>query len=528
MLLSLMNRLLSRKNPQTIRFQLLLAVNVTLGVALAGLLFWQYEREMEEVVMEKRSGLNDEAIAIHEAVRHLNQDHGTSDVQSYINCVCQQMRNSTSLGHQIVVRLNGKVLQTKPNSPETVRILSEIDSTTEKSNKWINFDKLELIVGHHTGDNISVFVSENRENVRRAIRRKVLIQLAILGTLGLLATTVVNVVLLQIIGAPLNQLLKTVEKISAGDLEAKVPTFNSCEMNQLSSAINSMSQTLHKNDRERRQQMEKARKIQQHLLPNGIQIPGLVTACVFEPADTVAGDYYDFLPLADGSWLICVADVIGHGVPAAMGAAMLKSLLMAASELPPYEPESLLQEVNQRFAATMLPGNFASMFLARWKPDTNEFSWASAGHLPGIMLEKSGRLDSLKSTGMLMGLDAGTVWDQQITFLSTGDRILLFSDGVTETRSPNGELFGQERLTSWFSRCSVLSLQSTVMRIIEILIEWRDESTLSDDLTLVVLQCVANNNEISTIETDDNKSFETLNILTEMDINSQKSRMSDS
>ena len=129
---------------------------------------------------------------------------------------------------------------------------------------------------------------------------------------------------------------------------------------------------------------------------------------------------------------------------------------------------------------------------------------------------------------MLMGLDAGTVWHRQTTFLSTGDRILLFSDGVTETRNPNGELFGQERLTAWFSRCSVLSLQSTVMRIIEILIEWRGESTLSDDLTLVVLQCVANKNEISTIEADDNKSFATLNILTEMEINSQKSRMSDS
>tara|TARA_R110002111_G_scaffold211705_2_gene275186 strand:+ start:429 stop:2012 length:1584 start_codon:yes stop_codon:yes gene_type:complete len=517
MLPSFINKPPSRKNPRTIRFQLLLAVNVTLGVALAGLLLWQYEREMEEVVTEKRSGLNDEAIAIHAAVRHLIQDHSTRDVQSYINCVCQQMRKSTFPEHHIIVRLKGEIIQTKPQSPKTAEILSEIDSTATEGKRWNDFSELELIVGYHTDDNLSVFVSENLRNVRRAIRRKVLVQLAILGTLGLLAACVVNVVLLQIIGAPLNQLLKTVEKISAGDLEAEAPTFKSYEMNQLSKAINSLSQILNENDRERRHQMEKAKKIQQHLLPSGIQIPGLVTACVFEPADTVAGDYYDFLPLEDGSWLICVADVIGHGVPAAMGAAMLKSLLMAASELPSYDPANLLQEVNQRFAAAMLPGNFASMFLARWKPDTNEFSWASAGHLPGIMLEKSGCLDSLKSTGMLMGLDAGTDWEQRSTFLSTGDRILLFSDGVTETRSPDGELFGQERLTAWFSRCSVLSLQSTVMRIIETLIEWRGESPLSDDLTLVVLQCVANNTEISTIETDSNKPFVSQNMLTEIE-----------
>ncbi len=517
MLPSFMSKPPCRKRPRTIRFQLLLAVNVILGVALAGLLLWQYEREMEEAVMKKRSGLNDEAIAIHAAVRHLVQDHGTRDVQSYINDVCQQMWNSTSPGHHIVVRLKGKVLQTKPDSPKVAEILSAIDSTAAKSKRWNDFGKLELIVGHHTEDGIIVLVSENLKNVRRAIRRKILVQLAILGTLGLLAACVVNVVLLQIIGAPLSQLLKTVENISSGDLESEAPTFKSYEMNQLSLAINSMSQSLNENDRERRQQMEKARNIQQHLLPNGIQIPGLATACVFEPADTVAGDYYDFLPLADGSWLICVADVIGHGVPAAMGAAMLKALLMAASELSPYDPANLLQEVNQRFAATMLPGNFASMFLARWKPDTNEFSWASAGHLPGIMLEKSGRLDSLKSTGTLMGLDSGTVWEQRTTFLSTGDRILLFSDGVTETRSPNGELFGQERLTAWFSCCSVLSLQSTVMRIVEILIEWRGESVLSDDLTVVVLQCVSSDNGTSMIETDSNKSFVLQNILTKVE-----------
>ncbi|WP_339688382.1 PP2C family protein-serine/threonine phosphatase [Gimesia maris] len=487
---ALFTRITAIKNkPRTIRFQLLLSVNITLSIALICLLILQYHREMQNATDQMRTGLNDESIAIQSAVSHLIQDHSHGDVQGYIDRVCSEMRKSASPGHQIIVSMHGTYLKAGNSSPESRSILSQYDFSKPQSIQWNEFSQHQLVVGHQSGEEASVFVIETLKNVRRAIRKKVLIQLAVLGILGLLAAGIVNYVLLKIVGRPLSQLLKTVENITSGQLGAVAPSFSSSEMNQLSTAINSMSMSLKENDRDRHHQMEKARKIQQYLLPHGVQISGLETAHIFEPADSVAGDYYDFLPLSDGSWLICIADVSGHGVPAAMGAAMLKSLLLAASEKSPFDLIRIIKEVNRQFAATILPGNFASMFLARWKPESRALSWVSAGHLPGILIRDSGSLDSLKSTGLLIGLDANAEWEQLDTVLSPGDRILLFSDGVTESANSQGGLFGLARLTSWFSLVNERPLIVAIMKINEVIAEWRCNSSPNDDLTLLALKC---------------------------------------
>ncbi len=278
------------RRPRTIRFQLLLAVNLSLGVAFIGLLILRYEREMSDEVREKQASLNDEAIAIHAAVRHLSRDHNSNAVQSYIDTVCRQMRQTTSPGHHIVVRLNEEVLQAHGHGEATSEKREAVEATVAGCDSLNALQRRGRSDGRNNEDGISVSVSESLVNIRRAIRRDVLMQLAVLALLGLLAAGVVSVVLLRIVSAPLDQLLVTVKQIAAGQLGVESPAFGSREMQQLSAAINSMSRTLHENDRERRYQMDKAQQIQQHLLPNGIQIPGLQTAHVFEPADTVAGD----------------------------------------------------------------------------------------------------------------------------------------------------------------------------------------------------------------------------------------------
>ncbi len=168
---------------------------------------------------------------------------------------------------------------------------------------------------------------------------------------------------------------------------------------------------------------------------------------------------------------------------------MLKSLLMAATEQPPFEPRLLLAEINRHFATAVLPGNFASMFLGRWQPESGELSWASAGHEPGILLTQTGRLDQLSSTGLLLGVDSEADWTQLSVHLEEGDRVLLFSDGATETRCPDGELFGREQLTARFSQCDGLTPGEVLKRIKELLDRHRFEGPLRDDLTLVMLQC---------------------------------------
>lgn len=479
----------SQPLPRSIRFQLLAAVNLALGAAIVALLVVRYTNEMEDEVGKKHLGLNDEAAAVHAAATHLWEDHHADSVQLYIDTVCDRMRESDSPCHHIVVRLHDRVLQSRSHNHNDADIVAAVEAAAVATDHRSSVNERVIVVGSFADNGVSVFVSENLDNIRRSIRRDVFIQLAVLGLLGLVAAAVVNLVLIRIVTRPMQRLLLTVGQIADGQLGAESTSFGSYELQQLGSAVNLMSRTLKANDSERRQQMKKAREIQQHLLPRGVVIPGLMTADVFEPADVVAGDYYDFLPLSDGSWLICVADVTGHGVPAAMGAAMLKSLLQTATEQAPFDPVSIVDEVNRRFALTVLPGNFASMFLARWEPASRSLCWASAGHEPAILLREDGQLEHLESTGLLLGIDENADWEERSVTLQPGDRILLFSDGATDIRDPEGELFGRDRLIACFTDTARNATANALHSLNSVLDTYRAEQPLLDDLTLVLLEC---------------------------------------
>ncbi|MCA9013659.1 MAG: serine/threonine-protein phosphatase, partial [Planctomycetaceae bacterium] len=158
-------------------------------------------------------------------------------------------------------------------------------------------------------------------------------------------------------------------------------------------------------------------------------------------------------------------------------------------EDPPFAPAAVLEKMNSRFTASILPGNFATMFLGRWHPDSRELCWTSAGHESGILLKASGGLDQLRSSGLPLGIDLDAEWEQQTTTLAVGDRLLLYSDGATETRGANGDLFGRERLVAWYSRQVNSVSDEALAGLSDTLREYRGDRPRADDLTLVELIC---------------------------------------
>lgn len=487
---------------KSIRTQILLAVNLPLSVVLVGLLALQYDREMTEAVTLKQAGLDDQAIAVRAAATHLLQEHGTGDVQNYIDSVCTEMRNSWSPKHHISVRLRSDVLHAAEDDPDPDALYSAIRASIGNGQRQTQYREEIVVAGVSSSDGIDVFVSESLTNIRRSIRREVLTQVAVLGVLGLLAAVIVNVVVLRTIRSPIRRLLQTVKQLTDGDLGVETRLSGSREMQELCAAITAMSVSLKQHDSERRAQMARARDIQQHLLPNGMQIPGLQTAHLFEPADEVAGDYYDFLPLRDGSWLICLADVTGHGVPAAMGAAMLKMLLLNSAEESPLDPTAILRKINKRFTASIMPGNFATMFLARWHPKRGELCWTSAGHESAILFAASGAADQLRSSGLPLGIELDADWALQTTKLEEGDRLLIYSDGATETHGANGGLFGRERLVSWYSKHVQDSSRDALSSLSSVLRDFRGDHPRADDLTLVELRCGTSSEVVNDQPTD--------------------------
>ena len=442
---------------------------------------------MADALADKHASLQDEAIAVYEAVQHLARGHGLEAVQRYIDTVCGRMQDAHSPEHQIAVRLNETLLVANAAHRPSPQIAQAMQAASDSPDHSAPLGPRRLIVGHHKGPGVAVYVSESLTNIRRALRAEVLMRLAVLAGLGLVAAGVVNAVLLKIVARPLRQLATTVDRIAHGELGIQAGRFDSWEMQELAHAVDAMSRSLAENDRRRQGQMAKARQIQEHLLPSGAEVPGLTLACLFRPAEDIAGDYYDFVPLPDGTWLICLADVTGHGVPAAMGAAMLKTLLQHAAEHHA-DPERILKSINARFKAALPSGYFASVFLARWHPASLLLEYASAGHEPGLLLSLTERPHELRATGLPVGIQPEATWETRRLPVRPGNRLLLTTDGASETTDPQDRLFGRDRLTAAFSQTRGDSLSAAVEHIGRELSLHRAGTPPTDDLTLLILE----------------------------------------
>ena len=480
------NALTPSRRLRTIRFQLLFAVNLPLAVLVAIGLIYDYRNEMTERLDEVRVALEDEAKTLLPAVVQLHH-HGIATTQQYIDTVCGLMQTDKSPGHHIAVRLPTATLQATAHKLASPEMLAALQHASDAPTRRVPFENTELIVGIASGQDVTVYVAEKLTNVKHAVRTASMKRLAGVVVISLVAALIVNVVLIHAVTNPIQRLVTTVHKIGGGQLGVITESFRSAELNYLAREIDVMSASLAEADRDRKAQMAKAREIQQSLLPREPSIPGLHVAHLFEPAEDIGGDFYDILLMHDGAWLICVADVTGHGIPAAMSAAMLKTQLLQAVETHT-SPAELLDIINRRFAAVSLLGDFVSIILLRVEPFAGRLQYASAGHEPGWLVPSSGDTRELSSTGLLLGIDDEATWENVTIEVTTGDRLFIFTDGVSETFNAMGKMFGRKRLHELFESTRESSLKQTTALLSEALIDFRGDVRQQDDITALLLE----------------------------------------
>ncbi len=465
---------------RTIRFQLLSAVNVTIAVLVTAFLVFDYRRELGERLDQKRNALDEEAKTLAPGILLVRQQ-GTNAVQQYIDTVCAEMQDSISPGHHIAVRMGTETLQARAHHRASPALLKTLEAAVQTPSRRARFEDTELVVGVFARDDATVIVSEKLSDVKRSVRKGLVWRIAAHILMALAIAAVVNLVLWRVVTHPLKQLITTVDTIGRGNLGVQTGAFGSAEFNYLAAAVNLMSSSLAAADGERAIHMARARQIQQHLLPGHCDVPGLRIAHRFSPAGDVAGDYYDVLGLPDGSCLVCVADVVGHGVPAAMSATVLKAQLLTA-------PHDVLRFINKRFAVVSLAEDFATMVAVRLDLLTNNLEYASAGHGSAWLIDY-GALEprALASTGLVLGIDETAIWEQKRFAIAPGTRLLLVTDGVTETVNAQGELFGDQRLARLLTDCQSLSVEVAVQRMEEALAGFRDGKQ-TDDLCLMLVE----------------------------------------
>jgi sigma-B regulation protein RsbU (phosphoserine phosphatase) len=451
---------------------------------LAVLLVFEYRDDMNRAVLEREAGLADEAIAVHQAVSHLSVNHSAKSAQDFITQVCDKMQRTHSPRHAILVQRGKDTLHSSADGAMTADAVSELLSAFRRGIFRVQLQGNLTVLGGYEDNGTVVIVTELATNLRRSARREVLWQMGMLAILALTAAVIMGIVLWRLIRSPLQRMSATVDTIACGRFGMMLESPVGRELQDLTRSFNTMSAVLATNERRRHREMQRTREIQQHLLPVSISVPGLSIACEYHPAEDLAGDYYDFIPLRNGSWLMVIADVTGHGIAAAMAATILKALLLCEADNNTAGHE-ILGRVNRRLVSLLPTGLFVTVLLAVWHPDTRSLNYVNAGHPPGLLWNARVGFRELASSALPAGL-LQTDYDAREISVEADDRLIFVTDGLIEAASPAGMMFGMDRLKQVITNHPTATAPELLNEILTAVRTFCGDCFMQDDLTLLI------------------------------------------
>ena len=234
--------------------------------------------------------------------------------------------------------------------------------------------------------------------------------------------------------------------------------------------------------------LEIARDIQQAMLPSGLYTaPGVETAGLSRPANTVGGDFYDILPLDDGRLVITLGDVAGKGSPAALLMALLLAMLRTLVD-EKLEPADLITRLNVQVCRHAPGSRFITLFYAVFDPRTGSLTYVSAGHMPPLLLRGDGSCERLSDGGISLGMFEHSTYSTGHVVIQPQDLFAVYSDGITEAENPSGVPFdeiGLETALKASQQDSLSAIGAAVVRAVE---RHTDEHKFADDLTILLLR----------------------------------------
>ena len=245
--------------------------------------------------------------------------------------------------------------------------------------------------------------------------------------------------------------------------------------------------------RERRQraareqrELDEARRIQRKLLPSTLpQMDGFELAASWQPASGVGGDCFDAISFGPDRLALSIADVVGKGIPAALLMSNLQAAVRAFAT-DAADPYDLCQRVNTILCGHIAEDRFITFFYCVADAAVGTLTYTNAGHYPGILVHGDGTTERLASGGPVLGVFTDAVYECRTVSFGPGDRLILYTDGISEARSANEEEFGDERLVALaieHRACSAPALQA---RLVDAVTSFT-AGQFHDDATLIVL-----------------------------------------
>ena len=243
------------------------------------------------------------------------------------------------------------------------------------------------------------------------------------------------------------------------------------------------------NARLRRQEweVEEAREIQQALLPKQIpQMSGYEIAGAWRTAGTISGDYFDVLKFNEDKAALCIADVSGKGMPAALLMSNVQATVKAFGT-EDISVSELTNKINRVLCSNTVSGKFVTFFYCTLDAKRKTLSYTNAGHNPPIHIGRNGKVARLdRNGGAVLGEFPEWNYAESGIHLRSGDALVLFTDGITEIRNSQGQEFGEDRLIQLLKRNAGQSASELQRKIMSAVAEFSD-GEFADDATLLVV-----------------------------------------
>jgi len=283
-------------------------------------------------------------------------------------------------------------------------------------------------------------------------------------------------------GTPANGFLALAPKLSGGAFEPEDVEFLRAVATQLDVGIDRVRQQREDAD------YSQARTIQQGLLPQEMpRLAGLDLAGMWQPARTMGGDYYDLLALSDTELAVCIGDVAGKGMPAALLMSGLQAAVRASASS---SPRDLCERVRRVVVSSLSGGRFVTFFYATIDTAAMRLRWTNAGHNAPVLARADGSVVRLAEGGPAISrLFRDTKYVEQEIAIGPGDRLVLFTDGLSEA-SDGVDLFGEERIVEIAAAARDAGAAELQQRIVGEAMAFA-EGEIEDDLTLVVVAITA-------------------------------------
>lgn len=235
-------------------------------------------------------------------------------------------------------------------------------------------------------------------------------------------------------------------------------------------------------------QLSYAGEIQRRMIPASVpQHPKMELAFVYEPSSDVGGDFFDFYPFDDSGELgVCIADVVGKGIPAALMMASLRTAfrLYVHSVI---EITEIMTMTNIHMCRETLASEFATIFYGVFSANGRKLTYCNAGHDPPL-LWRGGKLEQLGGTNLVVGVSINESFKKKSVALKKDDALLLYTDGLIDAANFSGEAFGRERLFESFQRHAGCSASALAHNVIWDIRRFVGLASQADDITLVAVK----------------------------------------